>query len=76
MHDTEHVRQLGHAGADGIPAGMLGEPDDFGAIAAFVSSEHARFLTGTAIPVDGGRVRWAAVSATAASAKGATSSHR
>jgi 3-oxoacyl-[acyl-carrier protein] reductase len=54
MHDTERVRQLGHAGADGIPAGMLGRPEDFGAIAAFVSSEHARFLTGTAIPVDGG----------------------
>jgi 3-oxoacyl-[acyl-carrier protein] reductase len=33
---------------------MLGRPEDFGAIAAFVSSEHARFLTGTAIPVDGG----------------------
>ena len=27
---------------------------DLGAIAAFVSSEHARFLTGTAIHVDGG----------------------
>ncbi len=54
MHDTQRVRQLGHTATDGIPAGMLGRPEDFGAIAAFVSSEHARFLTGTAIPVDGG----------------------
>jgi 3-oxoacyl-[acyl-carrier protein] reductase len=54
MHDTERVRQLGYGSADGIPAGMLGRPQDFGAIAAFVSSEHARFLTGTAIHVDGG----------------------
>ena len=54
MHDTERVRQLGHGSVDGIPARMLGRPEDFGAIAAFVSSEHARFLTGTAIPVDGG----------------------
>jgi 3-oxoacyl-[acyl-carrier protein] reductase len=33
---------------------MLGRPEDFGAIAAFVSSEHARYLTGTAIQIDGG----------------------
>ncbi|MDQ6853373.1 MAG: SDR family oxidoreductase [Actinomycetota bacterium] len=53
-HDTDRVRQLGHADPSGVPAGMLGRPEDFGAIAAFVCSEHARFLTGTAIPVDGG----------------------
>jgi 3-oxoacyl-[acyl-carrier protein] reductase len=53
-HDTERVRQLGGADAGGIPAGTIGRPADFGAIAAFVCSEHARFLTGTAIPVDGG----------------------
>ena len=54
MHDTERVRQLGNRDLGGIPAGMLGSPEDFGAIAAFVSSEHARYLTGTAIQVDGG----------------------
>jgi 3-oxoacyl-[acyl-carrier protein] reductase len=53
-HDTDRVRQLGHADPSGIPAGTLGRPEDFGAIAAFVCSDHARFLTGTAIPVDGG----------------------
>ncbi len=54
MHDTERVRQLGNRDPDGIPAGVLGRPEDFGALAAFVSSEHARYLTGTAIHVDGG----------------------
>jgi 3-oxoacyl-[acyl-carrier protein] reductase len=54
IHDTERVRDLGNADTSGIPAGMMGRPEDFGAIAAFVSSEYARFLTGTAIHVDGG----------------------
>jgi 3-oxoacyl-[acyl-carrier protein] reductase len=54
LHDTERVRQLGHADTSGIPAGVIGRPEDFGTIAAFVCSEHARFLTGSAIQVDGG----------------------
>src|SRR5262249_56018074 len=53
LHDTERVRQLGSDPA-GVPAGTMGRPDDFGAIAAFVCSEPARFLTGTGIHVDGG----------------------
>jgi 3-oxoacyl-[acyl-carrier protein] reductase len=38
----------------GIPAGRLGSPEDFGAVVAFLCSEQAGYLTGTAIPVDGG----------------------
>jgi 3-oxoacyl-[acyl-carrier protein] reductase len=37
-----------------IPTGTIGDPADFGAIAAFMCSEHARFLTGAHIHVDGG----------------------
>ncbi|MGH9031943.1 MAG: SDR family oxidoreductase, partial [Acidimicrobiia bacterium] len=58
LHDTERVRSLrggdSSAAASGIPARTLGRPDDFGAVAAFLCSEQARFLTGAAIPLDGG----------------------
>jgi 3-oxoacyl-[acyl-carrier protein] reductase len=40
--------------ADTIPARMLGDASDFGRVAAFLCSEPARFVTGTATPVDGG----------------------
>jgi 3-oxoacyl-[acyl-carrier protein] reductase len=57
LHDTERLRGLYPDGPDvaGIPAGTVGQPDDFGAIVAFLCSEHARFLNGAAIPVDGGK---------------------
>ncbi|MEY2431997.1 MAG: 3-oxoacyl-[acyl-carrier protein] reductase [Acidimicrobiaceae bacterium] len=42
------------AAAADIPARIVGDPADFGAIVAFVCSEHSRFLTGAAINVDGG----------------------
>jgi 3-oxoacyl-[acyl-carrier protein] reductase len=53
-HDTDRVRQLGLTDTSAIPAGEIGRPEDFGAIAAFLCSEHVRFLTGSAVPVDGG----------------------
>jgi 3-oxoacyl-[acyl-carrier protein] reductase len=40
-----------------IPAGALGCPSDLGQVAAFLCSEQARFITGTALPVDGGLYR-------------------
>ena len=36
------------------PAGRWGEPGDFGGIAVFLASAASDFVTGTAIPVDGG----------------------
>ena len=57
LHATERVAQL-HAGAGdpaaGIPAGVIGDPADFGQFAAFLCSEPARYVTGTATTVDGG----------------------
>ncbi|NDE58533.1 MAG: SDR family oxidoreductase [Acidimicrobiia bacterium] len=43
--------------ASTIPAGMVGDPDDFGHVTAFVCSEHARFMTGVSLPLDGGALR-------------------
>jgi 3-oxoacyl-[acyl-carrier protein] reductase len=40
-----------------IPAGRMGDPDDFGRVVAFLCSESAGFITGAAIPVDGGSYR-------------------
>jgi NAD(P)-dependent dehydrogenase (short-subunit alcohol dehydrogenase family) len=38
-----------------IPVGELGKPEDIAAVAAFLASEGARFLTGQVISVNGGQ---------------------
>lgn len=40
-----------------IPLGTMGDPDDFGALAAFYASEQARYITGTVAVADGGNTR-------------------
>ena len=40
-----------------IPMRRLGEPREFAALAAFLCSERASYITGTSIPVDGGWIR-------------------
>ena len=37
-----------------IPMGRLGDPNEYGDLVAFLASEQAAFLTGAAIPLDGG----------------------
>ncbi|GAA0828044.1 SDR family oxidoreductase [Streptosporangium amethystogenes subsp. fukuiense] len=58
LHATERVGAVYGGNLDAeiaqIPARALGEPRDFGAVVAFLCSEQARYVTGTAIPVDGG----------------------
>ncbi|MBO0819633.1 MAG: SDR family oxidoreductase [Nocardiopsaceae bacterium] len=39
-----------------IPVGRYGRPDEFGALAAFLCSEHASYITGTTVRCDGGAV--------------------
>jgi len=46
MHATDRVRELGHTG-------RLGDPDDFGRVAAFLCSVHTGYVSGTALLVDG-----------------------
>ncbi|MEM7203993.1 MAG: SDR family oxidoreductase [Planctomycetota bacterium] len=40
-----------------IPAGRIGEPQEFAALAAFLASERASYITGASIAVDGGWIR-------------------
>jgi 3-oxoacyl-[acyl-carrier protein] reductase len=40
-----------------IPMGRLGTPEEFAALAAFLVSERASYITGTSIQVDGGWIR-------------------
>jgi enoyl-[acyl-carrier-protein] reductase (NADH) len=37
-----------------IPLGFIGYPQDIGAVAAFLSSDDARYITGQVLFVDGG----------------------
>jgi 3-oxoacyl-[acyl-carrier protein] reductase len=69
---TERVTELNRANAEregvtpeevqarleaSIPLGRLAEPREFAALAAFLASERAGYITGSAIAVDGGWVR-------------------
>jgi 3-oxoacyl-[acyl-carrier protein] reductase len=40
-----------------VPVGRIGEPEELGALAAFLASERAAYITGASIPVDGGAIR-------------------
>lgn len=45
-HDTDRARELGLTG-------RMGDPDDFGRVVAFLCSDPAGYLSGTAVTVDG-----------------------
>jgi 3-oxoacyl-[acyl-carrier protein] reductase len=42
---------------EGVPAGRLGDPREFGDLVAFLCSDRAGYLTGAVIPLDGGLLR-------------------
>ena len=41
----------------GIPVGRYGDPQEFGAVAAFLASPRASYVTGQMIRIDGGATR-------------------
>ena len=43
--------------ASNIPMGRIGRPEEFGAVACFLASERASYITGVSIQVDGGALR-------------------
>jgi 3-oxoacyl-[acyl-carrier protein] reductase len=49
--------EMERGAAEGVPAGRLGQPEEFGDLVAFLCSVRAAFLTGTVIPLDGGMLR-------------------
>ena len=51
---TEDQVRLGHLAT--IPAGRYGEPEELGALIAFLASERASYVTGQLVAVDGGLI--------------------
>jgi 3-oxoacyl-[acyl-carrier protein] reductase len=42
--------------ADTVPMKRFGKPEEYGFLVAFLASDYASYITGTSIPIDGGRL--------------------
>jgi 3-oxoacyl-[acyl-carrier protein] reductase len=49
--------QMESGAVQGIPAGRLGDPAEYGDLVAFLASDRAGYITGTSIAIDGGLLR-------------------
>ncbi len=61
---TDRMAELGGsienveaAAREEVPAGRLGDVEEYGDLVAFLCSERAAYITGTVIPIDGGLLR-------------------
>jgi meso-butanediol dehydrogenase / (S,S)-butanediol dehydrogenase / diacetyl reductase len=52
--DTEEGRKAKEARLAGLPLGRFGQPQDVAELAVFLASDESSWMTGTAIPLDGG----------------------
>jgi 3-oxoacyl-[acyl-carrier protein] reductase len=61
IHATDRLTHLygddTSTAAAAVPTRTVGRPQDFGSVIAFLCSDQARFITGAAIPVEGGASR-------------------
>jgi 3-oxoacyl-[acyl-carrier protein] reductase len=61
VHRTARITELSgdqtHRLLADVPVGHLGDPDGFGATAAYLCSRQAGFITGVGLPVDGGAIK-------------------
>ena len=49
--------QMEKGAVQGVPAGRLGDPAEYGDLVAFLCSDRAGYVTGTSIAIDGGLLR-------------------
>jgi 3-oxoacyl-[acyl-carrier protein] reductase len=55
--DTGSLQGAEEAARTNVPAGRLGNPEEYADLVAFLCSERASYITGTVIPIDGGMLR-------------------
>jgi NAD(P)-dependent dehydrogenase (short-subunit alcohol dehydrogenase family) len=57
---TERISRLSEEAREpivrAVPMGRIGQPEEVGALAAWLCSDQAAFITGATIPIDGGRL--------------------
>lgn len=54
FNETEEGQMARKARIGTLPLGRFGKPEDIGELAVFLASDESSWMTGTAIPVDGG----------------------
>lgn len=59
LYNTPRRHDEGEPGVDQseVPLGRLGDARELGDVVAFLSSDHSSYLTGVAIPIDGGALK-------------------